>query len=253
METISFNSVEDNIDDLELLFKSKPTKLTFVFIKNALRAGKRLCKDYMRGALDTVKTANAAATVQSLAGRLTGYDVNNKNFNIYCDIRYVEDCIRHWDATIREDKLMPIPSSRYSKTNVETTKSSCNISFYPSKDEAVKRANEIGIDTEAPGYGKDQAISRHIKNDISLLAIKRVNLSPNGHMYLVDRPSIDPNSPSISQEHEENWNLFIQEYGNDKIGKWILFEPCEEKTISHTINEPSATFVKNTRTLSELN
>lgn len=238
------NSKEDNIYELELLLKSKPEKLTFVFIKNALRAGKRLSKEYIRGALDTVVVNNAASMVQSLAGRLTGYDVKNTNFNIYCDTSHIPICIKHWQSTVDGDKLNVVPSSRYNKTNVEEKRGTCNISFYSSLEDAVTRAKEIGIDTESEKYGVGSKISTNNAIDVADKAIRCSVPSKHGHIFELD---------DFAPNHEDSWKALLAQYGSDKRGKYMLFEPCEEKIVTQTISYPNGAFISDNRTRNDLN
>jgi hypothetical protein len=247
VETIFVNSAEGNINDLELLFKSKPNKLTFVFIRGALRAGKRLCKDYIRGVLDTVKVSNAAAMLQSLLGRLTGYDINNTSFNIYGDIKYVDHCIKYWHASVNEDKLLPVPSSRYNHSTVEEIKGNCDISFHHSKEDAIKRAKEIGIDTEADGWSAGAHISQTNAIDIARKILTRSLPSKNSPIYEIDGPNL------VKHEHEKSWDDLLAEHGKHIKNLYVLFEPCSEKIIGEIHKEPNETFVRNNRTLSDLN
>ena len=68
------------VDVNEELLKYEPTEHTFIFIKDKLRCSKTLTKKYIGVVYDRYsKNPNDSVTIQSLLGRLSGYDYNGES------------------------------------------------------------------------------------------------------------------------------------------------------------------------------
>jgi len=80
----SKSRILNNIGINELI-SNIPNDKTIIFLKGLLRAGKRLDTSNIIMVHDT-NNSNTDTTVQSLLGRLCGYN-KNKNINVYCDLK----------------------------------------------------------------------------------------------------------------------------------------------------------------------
>lgn len=81
--------MEDKNDINEVLQKV-PNEFTIIYIKNKLRKGKSIYKKYILMVHDSFKSDVASTAVQSLAGRMTGYN-GNREAIIYCDIKKINE------------------------------------------------------------------------------------------------------------------------------------------------------------------
>ena len=108
-----------NTYDINDRLKVKPKKHTFIFIKEKLRCAKTLHKKYIGILYERyVRSPNDSVIVQGFAGRLNGYDDNNKSIcytHIESVLRYEDqwnsdfkDINRKWksNTTKRENNLL---------------------------------------------------------------------------------------------------------------------------------------------------
>jgi hypothetical protein len=83
----TFNSKTNDIDSLEYL-KDRPDKNTVVLINGMCRMGEKLCKEHISFVMETTKSPKTDTILQSLLGRMSGYDSN-----IYIQIYISENVI----------------------------------------------------------------------------------------------------------------------------------------------------------------
>ncbi len=102
-----------NEDINETHLNKKPDILTIIYLKNKLRKGKSIIKTHILLAHDTGSNICASTCVQSLAGRMTGYNANYECI-IYCDLHHIEDHIE-WIKSGYQNSM--IPSTTYIKSN----------------------------------------------------------------------------------------------------------------------------------------
>lgn len=99
---ISETDPEVNMDDI---LKTKPTKHTFLFIKEKLRCAKTLQKDHLGVLYERyTKKPKMDTILQGLVGRLTGYH-NNKNSVVFSNPRLVEDYKEQWNTMFQDTKI----------------------------------------------------------------------------------------------------------------------------------------------------
>jgi hypothetical protein len=95
--------IMDNMGINDLL-QNRPNKITLIFLKGLLRAGKRVDTRHIIMVHDTADS-NVDTTVQSLLGRCCGYG-KNKDIEIYCDfdsaLKY-----KNWVESDYDLKLVP--------------------------------------------------------------------------------------------------------------------------------------------------
>jgi hypothetical protein len=165
----------DPVPNKKSLLQTKPPCLTFIFIKASFRAGKRLSKEYIVGALDTEKSANTATVVQSLLGRLTGYNIGNKIFNIYCDTTHIDQYIRYWDGVITGSPILTIPSDANCKSNEKDITSKCSPISHSTFEAAAQRAKDIGLSGNASKKGGKIYKAKKVSDAIKRKTGKRSN------------------------------------------------------------------------------
>jgi hypothetical protein len=86
---------EEGLEDLNDILNKKPTKHTFIFIKEMLRCAKTLSKKFLGVLYERYSKSNIdSIIIQGLAGRLTGYDYNGKSI-----------CYTNTDTIVRYEKL----------------------------------------------------------------------------------------------------------------------------------------------------
>jgi len=116
-----YNNKEENMKEIQLRLKSPLSRdeadIVFVVLKGALRVGKRISKDHIRCIIDSPRAQSGATVVQSLLGRVCGNDINNFNFNIYCDIKEINQYITWWNDLVNGNNPIAIPSSPYNYSN----------------------------------------------------------------------------------------------------------------------------------------
>tara|TARA_B100000405_G_scaffold289934_1_gene239654 strand:+ start:100 stop:1674 length:1575 start_codon:yes stop_codon:yes gene_type:complete len=86
-----------NIDTLDVLLGNKPTKHTFIFLKNMIGCAKTIEDKQHIGVWFSryVKKSNGSTVIQDL--RLTGYDVPSDVY-IFCDVDIVRNYLEWWDS-----------------------------------------------------------------------------------------------------------------------------------------------------------
>jgi len=84
---INFNVIDydhsylDNINDV---LSVKPKLLTIIYLKDKMRMGITISKKYILAVHDTIKSTYTHTVVQSLLGRMTGYNANKRTL-VFCD------------------------------------------------------------------------------------------------------------------------------------------------------------------------
>lgn len=235
-----FDSAKSNIDKLEERLELGPSKnkSEIIIIKGTLRLGKRLHKQYIRCCLDTPSksASNAASVIQALLGRCCGNDVyNNPNdnsddkFNIYCNTKEINTYIEWWHKIQNHINPLSIPSSGYSKSNVKTEKSNCQILVFNDYDAAYQ---ELQTYKTHSWFKEDHArkwqslVSSNNEINICKKIIEVNKPSDKSLIYFVDAPNVN---------YQDDWNNLEAYYKN----KWILFLPTNSHTISQTITAPT--------------
>jgi len=109
-------NTKNNLNELESFLKTKPNTPTIILICNALRLAKRVPKNHIRCVFDTPNTKTHSTVIQSLLGRMCGYNMKNKSFNIYCN-NDVLKIVKEYIKNIKEDGYSDvIPSTNYSNS-----------------------------------------------------------------------------------------------------------------------------------------
>jgi hypothetical protein len=108
---LHYNSENKNKynDDINNIIGVKPKKLTIVYIKDTLRAGKTMDTKYIMSVHDNFRS-KSDATSQSLLGRCCGYNKKNHNVEIYCDLDAANQ-YRLW--TKNSYDLLSVPKVKY--------------------------------------------------------------------------------------------------------------------------------------------
>lgn len=103
----------DNMGINDLL-QHKPNKITLIFLKGLLRAGKRVDTRHVIMVHDTAES-KVDTTVQSLLGRCCGYN-KNSNIDVYCDY---ESALKYknWVESDYDLKLVPNKSKNIKGSN----------------------------------------------------------------------------------------------------------------------------------------
>lgn len=105
--------------DLNVVLEIKPTKHSFIFICEKARCAKTIHKKYIGVLYDRI-TNNDSVLIQSLAGRMCGYDDNNDSI-CYTNIKSLKKYIKFWDNDLSLDGIRwNSASTKYDKSN-ETT------------------------------------------------------------------------------------------------------------------------------------
>jgi len=116
-----YNDKEENMKEIQLRLKSSLSKdeadVVFIVLKGALRVGKRISKDHIRCIIDSPRAQSGATVVQSLLGRVCGNDVDNLGFNIYCDMKEINQYIDWWTHLVNGTNPLAVPSSPYNYSN----------------------------------------------------------------------------------------------------------------------------------------
>jgi hypothetical protein len=97
----------ENVLNINKLIEVKPSKHTFIFIKEMLRCAKTLeCKDYLGVLYDRYSSSvDDTAIIQGLVGRLTGYKDNGVSI-CYTNIGSIERYEALWNSKF-SDKTLP--------------------------------------------------------------------------------------------------------------------------------------------------
>ena len=104
---------ESEIEDINKILITKPTKHTFIFIKEMLRCAKTLKKNFIGILYDRhSKNPDDATIIQGLIGRDTGYD-NNGISICYTNINSIEKYEELWNSNFEDTTI---------KWNSKTTK-----------------------------------------------------------------------------------------------------------------------------------
>lgn len=91
----------------------KPKLLTIIYVKDKIRKGKTLMKNHIIMMYDRTENENVSTTVQSFAGRATGYNVN-KNLIVFCHLSNIRS---HLDWTENNFDLEYIPRTVHIRKN----------------------------------------------------------------------------------------------------------------------------------------
>lgn len=96
----TFNSKTNEIESLEYL-KDRPDKNTVVLINGMCRMGEKLCKEHISFVMETTKSPKTDTTLQSLLGRMSGYDSN-----LYIQIYISENIITKDDEENEKNEIV---------------------------------------------------------------------------------------------------------------------------------------------------
>ncbi len=100
-----------------LFDKIKPTCFTVVLIKNKLRLGKELNKEYISAVFESSMDMNTDTLLQGLAGRVCGYNVNNE-INIYLPFKnqeVLDNIIQEYIEVNKEVTLVSLTKTKFVK------------------------------------------------------------------------------------------------------------------------------------------
>jgi hypothetical protein len=252
-----FNSTEKNIKEISAKLNSKPKRSELIIIKGALRLGKRLTKTYIRGMCDTPKSQSDAAVIQSLLGRGCGNDVNNKDFNVYCDLGAIGDYIDWWrgvniihneivldnsdhyklDMNNVDGYQLTIPSSQFNKSNVKEH-SPCEIYWYDTYQDAFINLQKYdGAEWWNDEWHKKEwkgQVSKNTSKDIAKHILDKGYPNQKSCIYLID---------AQYEKFSDSWNNLLRKYP-DCENRWILFIPS--KTLVKNVGIASKNDIKDT-------
>ncbi len=100
------DSKDEGLDDLNNILMKKPTQHTFIFIKEMLRCAKTLYKKYVGVVYERYSTKVVdSLIIQGLAGRLTGYDYNNKSI-CYTNIKSIKLYEKLWNSGFENQEAL---------------------------------------------------------------------------------------------------------------------------------------------------
>jgi len=112
-KTIMYDMKEEEDINVSTL-RIDPNKLVIIYVKDKIRKGKTLHKEYILMMHDRKETIYTSTTVQGLLGRGTGYDANRKMI-IYCDLKHITNHLK-WVAHQYNNAYAP--NSQYLRGNV---------------------------------------------------------------------------------------------------------------------------------------
>ena len=105
---ITYDMKEEEDINVSILC-NKPNNLVIIYVKDKIRKGKTLNKEYILMMHDRKETNYANTTIQGLLGRGTGYDAN-KDMILYCKLEHVKQHLK-WENNKYDSAY--IPTSRY--------------------------------------------------------------------------------------------------------------------------------------------
>tara|TARA_Y100000992_G_scaffold302535_1_gene277163 strand:- start:2223 stop:3884 length:1662 start_codon:yes stop_codon:yes gene_type:complete len=175
------NSKVNNVTDINELLSNKPEKHTIIFIKEMLRCAKTLTKKFI-GVVYERYSANPddAVIIQSLVGRLSGYDDNGVSI-CYTNIDSIERYEKYWNSKF-EDNTIP--------WNSKTTKR--------------KRGITYGNNTfnDARNFGFENSVSINATTDIT-----------NTELVIIKKKTQD----EIKEYHNKNMKQLLDTEGKPRF------------------------------------
>lgn len=255
-ETIDYdrynkNRMLDN-QDINDILKKTPEKITIVFLKGLLRAGKRVNTKNVIMVFDT-PVSNVDTTVQSLLGRCCGYN-KNKDIEIYCDKTSAEK-YKIWVENKFDINFVPDKSKNVSKKTIK------KIGFSPSRFinniiiENVDSNNILVEYLESPR--KSDNIKKLLYESINNSSINNILFNYEYVFSSIINITEDSAKTTIRKWYEEpRWlNYPMHDYkkiDEDSVGKIIIsgtyhkeknelivmFLQIIDDSLDNTINDP---------------
>jgi len=119
---IHYYNENSEIEDINDILGKKPSRDTFIFIKEKLRCAKTLTKLYLGVLYERYsRTPNDSVITQGLLGRSTGYDDNGKTI-IFTNIDSIEKYERLWDTNFEDKNISWISNTTKSNKTQEGKK-----------------------------------------------------------------------------------------------------------------------------------
>jgi hypothetical protein len=185
----TFNSKTNEIDSLEYL-KDRPDKNTVVLINGMCRMGEKLCKEHISFVMETTKFPKTDTILQSLLGRMSGYD-SNMYIQIYISenvimtkeddeneiVKYIKFCDGENICPSKAKNL--VDNSNKWKHNIICKISSENITSTENRQDIIESVFEAIIernldDHNNEEYKIDEKIVTIIENNIGDVVTRNI-------------------------------------------------------------------------------
>lgn len=190
--------------------KDKPIKKTLIFIKNLLRAGKRIQTDHIIMVHDTANS-KADTAVQSLLGRCCGYS-KNTNIEIYCDYDQAY-AYRTWIENDYDLKLVPNKSKNIMATPGQVSIKSDKGS--PILLDVAYNSEVLSVLSKAKKTKADKLYVLSKLNNHYIKDLLSKNTCDCGTFYNVDRTNSNTTIYNKFYLEPIKYNSFISDYSAD--------------------------------------
>ena len=162
-KTITYDMKDEEDINVSVLC-NKPDNLVIIYVKDKIRKGKTLKKEYILMMHDREKTKHTSSTIQGLLGRGTGFDAN-MDMMIYCDLEHVK---KHLDWVKNKYDNDHVPESHYLFANT-LKRTPLKYMIEDEKSDSDDAMSDTDYDTlqQNTSDGSDDELKKILKKNIT--------------------------------------------------------------------------------------